>query len=479
MNATQAKQKSEEISRLVSLSLVAVVLLGSAYVLCRVGAEERRLTIAVKQGVEGVALKEIAQNFSRHTNISVEVVELQYDELYEEEMRQLKSRPRRQRNAVPPFDVIMVDDPWLYSFVYGPDSDNNKPRLENLTSVLKGKTADFFPKTLDVAKYCPAGDSCSDYFAIPFVANSQLFAYRTSDFAGSPSTWKDVCDASKKRTPSSIGYVTRIGSGNSIVTDFMPILWAYDPDSFPERSSGPPLRHPDSAFETLNILVATRKNLASASFDDFDVSAYLQKQRASTGIVWSAWAMMLANTDSTARRLTSKGDSNTPQSERVTKLQDSLLSQPPDVGKGKEGDDSSIRFKEKLVFASMPRGSGEKFEPELGVWLLAIPSESDQTDLALEFIEYATDLRQDPGTQPNEQSLVAAHRGTPPPRKSVLAKLERESEYWNEHPSLIPKIRWSLENARPGHVLHAGRGSNPFWEHISKRSSINRRIART
>ena len=435
MNATHTKQKSETISRLVSLSLVTLVLLGSAYVLCRVGTEERRLTIAVKQGVEGVALKEIAQNFSRHKNISIEVVELPYDELYEAEMRQLKSRPQRQRNAVPPFDVIMVDDPWLYSFVYGPDSANDKPRLENLTSVLEGKKTDFFPKTLDVAKYCPAGDSCSDYFAVPFVANSQLFAYRASDFAGRPSTWKEVSDRSKKKMPGSIGYVTRIGPGNSIVTDFMPILWAYDHDSLPQRPGGQPLRNPDAAFETLNTLVGARKNLGSASFDDFDVSAYLQKGRASTGIVWSAWAMMLADTDSTARGLTSKNESTVPQSKHAAKLQASLLSQPLDVVKGTAEDESSTPFKEELVFASMPRGSSATTEPELGVWLLAIPTESDQTDLAREFVEYATDLSPAPDAQPNEQSLAAARRGTPPPRISVLASLEDEPKYKYEHPS--------------------------------------------
>jgi hypothetical protein len=161
----------------------------------------------------------------------------------------------------------------------------------------------------------------------------------------------------------------------------------------------------------VNALVGTRKNLGSASFDDFDVSAYLQKGRASTGIVWSAWAMMLVDTDSTARELTSQRDSSMPQSEDAFKLRASLLSQPQQAN---SGDQRSASFEEKLVFSALPRGSGANSEPELGVWLLAIPAKSDQADLAREFVEYATDLRPTPGASPNKQSLVAAHRGNIP-----------------------------------------------------------------
>jgi len=105
----------------------------------------------------------------------------------------------------------------------------------------------------------------------------------------------------------------------------------------------------------------------------------------------------------------------------------------------------------------MPSGSSTISEPELGVWLLAIPTASDQADLAREFIEYATDLVS--GGQLNEQSMVAAHRDTPPPRISVLASLESEPRYKYEHPSLIPHIRLSLENARP-------RPRTPCWKKI-------------
>jgi len=346
--------------------------------------------------------------------------------------------------------------------VYSPDG--KELQLENLTSTLKGRDADFFKSTLRVAQYCPSAESCSVYFAIPFVANSQLFAYRASDFAklGTQFTWEQVsATATAAKNRGSIGYVTRIGPGNSIVTDFMPILWAYDPSSFPEYPTHePPLNHPDSAFTTLSTLVGTRKNLGSASFDDFDVSAYLQRGRASMGIVWSAWALMLADTDSTARELTSH--LTVPTSERIVKLKDSLLSQPQAGGKGNEDDDRLTSFKEKLSFGQMPSGVGRESQPELGVWLLAIPIKSDQQELALDFIKYATDLSKsaEPGT--GGQTLVAAQRGTPPPRRSVLAILEEEPKFKNEHPSLIPAIRWSLENAR-------ARPRTPCWKTIESR----------
>jgi ABC-type glycerol-3-phosphate transport system substrate-binding protein len=443
-----------------------VAILGTVYVLTTLGKEDQRLTIAVKQGVESIALKQIAEKFSRDKHIPVEVIELPYDDLYEEEQRQLAYRPPRQRDSIPPFDVIMVDDPWLYALVSDPGNSKGR-RLTNLNELLKEKDNDFFPSTLRVSEYCPSGDHCSDYYAVPFVANSQLFAYRPADFKNlaepKPTTWKQVVEDSKKiEDRGGIGYVTRIGGGNSIVTDFMPILWAYDQNSFPTfPTSEAPLERPEEAINALSALVATRKNLGSASFDDFDVSAYLQKQRASMGIIWSAWAMMLADIDNdTARNVTPPSSSTSSMSDclkQITKLRSS----PPAVTA------PTTSLNDELIFDRVPLSSGQglaqiteqgssKPGPEMGVWLLAVPKEPEQKgssvpvqqDLAMKFIKYASDLGDDPGAKRRDLSLCAAEHGTPPPRISVLEELEREPQFKDQHPSLIPAIKWSLNNGR-------------------------------
>ena len=53
-----------------------------------------------------------------------------------------------------------------------------------------------------------------------------------------------------------------------------------------------------------------------------------------------------------------------------------------------------------------------------------------------------------PGAKRRDLSLCAAEHGTPPPRISVLEELEREPQFKDQHPSLIPAIKWSLNNGR-------------------------------
>jgi multiple sugar transport system substrate-binding protein len=231
-----------------------IVIVGAIYLLTRVGSGDERLTIAVKEGVESAALNEIARSFSRDKHVPVEVIVLPYDDLYGEELRQLKNRPERIRDGIPPFDVIMMDDPWLYSLISDPDANAlltklglKKLPLENLSNLLGGRENDFFPSTLRVSTYCPSSETCSDYYAVPFLANSQLFflpflRFRQSshDLATGP---RCIRRAEQEQR---VGYASRIGPGNSIVTDFMPILWAYDHESFPEvPKQGVALKSPE------------------------------------------------------------------------------------------------------------------------------------------------------------------------------------------------------------------------------------------
>jgi len=423
-----------------------IVIVGAICLLVRVGNEEATLTIAVKEGVESAALTEIARAFSRDKHVPVKVIVLPYDDLYGEELRQLKNRSERSRDGIPPFDVIMIDDPWLYSLASDPDA---APRLKNLSELLHGREEQFFDSTLRVSKFCPASDICSDrdYYAVPFLANSQLFAYRSSDFDKAPTTWQQVLDASRKAEQEHrVGYASRIGPGNSIVTDFMPILWAYDHESFPEvPKQGVALKSPERAFNALATLVGTRKTLGGASFDDFDVSAYLQQGCASMGIVWSAWAMMLVETeDSATRQMRPQGAGSTIATSNCPTLP-IQMGRPTKKGERKAAE---VPSHENLIFDDVPQGAGGTSQPELGVWLLAIPTGSKQSNRALEFVAYATDLADDDGAGQLKQSFTATNFGTPPPRRDVLTALEKDAEFASKHGSLIPAIRRSLLNAR-------------------------------
>jgi len=353
------------------------------------GGRPHRLTIAIHESLEGDALREIAKRFSATHKIEVQVLQFSYDDLYEKEMAQLENR---RDDLTPGFDVIMVDDPWMPALT-GKINENDKSRLEALDI---DDVHDFPDPTLRVAQYC-TGDGCSSpYYGVPFVGNSQLFCYRKAAFPESkmvPQTWDAVVEFVKnqRKQPGphdTRPYVGRIGPGNSIVTDFVSLLWSHDANAFPET---PPeaSQHPCSsqtpavqtlclgnkgkaAFDDLNALVGGQNG--STSVDDFDLAAYMLKDKANMAVVWSAWVMMLENM------------------------------RPP-------GSDD-------LKFSSVPtgacrdgKGTSGCSTPELGVWLLAVPAGSKLTPEAKEFIEFATS---------KEQLLRAALIGNPPPRISVL-----------------------------------------------------------
>lgn len=198
------------------------------------------------------------------------------------------------------------------------------------------------------------------------------------------------------------------------------------------------------------------------------------------GIVWSAWAIMLVDIDSGRQDFSRSSPSTFSMPDCLAKATKLPSSRPEELG-AKQGRLATTAFKEKLIFGNVPLSSGlglakiqysndPKPGPELGVWLLAIPEEPKQKDpkepvqkdLALGFIKYATDLGNDPKAKRRELSLLAAERGTPPPRMCVLAELQHDAKFADQHPSLIPAIAWSLDNGR-------ARPRSACWKKIESR----------
>src|SRR5262249_27463384 len=189
-----------------------------------------------KEGVEGVGLKKAAERFSKERGVTVKIKELPYNELFDEELKQVGEESSE-------FDVIMVDDPWMPALLGSRNSEHpgkeggryRLKRLEKETYAQDNGLDDFVQKTLDVASFCLHSGPCDDYYGVPYVGNSQLFCYNTQDFprGNLPQTWEEIKQASANLPKGRLGYVTRVGSNNSIVTDFMPILWSYDKKSFP------------------------------------------------------------------------------------------------------------------------------------------------------------------------------------------------------------------------------------------------------
>jgi multiple sugar transport system substrate-binding protein len=229
------------------------------------------------------------------------------------------------------------------------------------------------------------------------VGNSQLFFYRKDLFEkyklSAPGQWKKVLEAARTigAGEKMYGYVMRAAPGNSAVTDFMPLLWAFGGDIFDPQGK-PSLTSPE-AIEALRFMLELGKVSPPgyAGFNADEVSAHLLQGTAAMSINWPAW---------------------------IAAMDDPLKSKIPG----------------KIEFAQMPSARLPGVA-ELGSWLLAVPAASPHRDAAFDFIYWATDA---------PQLTEAALRGNPPTRRSVFLA-----------PDLLKKFRAfpaqlaALEGARP------------------------------
>jgi multiple sugar transport system substrate-binding protein len=341
---------------------------------CSKSAPEKSLTIAVNAGVEGSALKAAAQEWGELRKTRIEVVELPYANLFEKESLDLQSRTGA-------YDVLMMDDPWF-------------PKLAadgGLAPIPHAPDADFLASCLAVCR------RAETFYALPYVGNSQLFFYRKDLFdkykIGAPDRWEKIRDAAKTigTGEKMYGYVMRAAPGNSAVTDFMPLLWAFGADIF-DANGKPNLASPEG-IEALRFMVEMGKFSPPgyAGFNAAEVSAHLLQGTAAMSINWPAW---IASMD----------------------------------------DPAKSKVVGKIGFAPMPAARVPGVA-ELGAWLLAVPVASAHRDAAFDFIYWATEAG---------QMTQAALRGNPPTRRSVFQSADLMKKF-----RAFPAQLAALESARP------------------------------
>ncbi len=341
---------------------------------CSHPASDKTLTVAVNAGVEGSALKAAAGEWGALHNTRIEVVELPYANLFEKESLDLESRTGA-------YDVMMLDDPWFPKLVAG----------GGLSAMPRAPGADFLTSCLAVCR------NAETFYALPYVGNSQLFFYRKDLFdkykLGAPDRWENVRDAAKTigAGEKMFGYVMRAAPGNSAVTDFMPLLWAFGGDIF--DAQGKPNLASAEAIDALRFMVELGKYSPPgyAGFNAAEVSAQLLQGTAVMSINWPAWIAAM-------------------------------------------DDPSKSKVPGKIEFAPMPSGRVPGVA-ELGAWLLAVPVSSPHRDAAVDFIYWATEAA---------QMTQAALRGNPPTRRSVFQAPELVKQF-----RAFPAQLASLEGARP------------------------------
>jgi multiple sugar transport system substrate-binding protein len=395
--------------RILVISLVLVLLTLSFLSCQRNVPNSKQITLAVNSGVEGDALKQAALDYEAQTGVQIEIAEFPYANLFEKELIDLTARTGA-------YDLIMLDDPWFPKFA-------SQKLLTDLTPLLNargitGPDEDFVHTSIAL---CREPYQTGPVFALPYVGNSQLLFYRKDLFAKhslkEPATWDQALAAAKtisEQEPTGApgggkvyGYVMRAAQGNAAVADFMPIFWAFGGEMF-DASGRPSVNSPEGiAAMAFMLELGKYSPTGYASYNADDVGAHLLQGTAAMSINWPAWISPF----------------NDPAKSRV-------------IG--------------KMEFTTLP-GAKNPGRAEIGNWLIAIPRDAKNKDVAFNFLLWATSM---------EQMKRSALRGNPPTRKSLF----KDPELVAKFPAYPAQLR-SLESSRP-------RPRTPLWNEIENAFGI-------
>ena len=366
------------------MKVLTSALLAGALALTAVAAKAETLVIAGRDGGYGKALSLAVEAYkAKNPDLEIERLELTGGGLFEK-----ATIAMREKSGA--YDVIMLDDPWAVEFMA-------KGWLADLDKLGGGVDEDFVVPARAVSRY-PVGTG--PYYAVPFVGNVELFAYRKDLFdkfgLGKPESWTDVVKAAKvisEKEDGVSGVVYRGQKANPIVTGFLPILWAHGARIV--DAEGNATLDSEAALDALNLWLEL-KSYAPTGVETYNATevrdALMQGTTAMTIELWPAWAPSL-------------------------------------------DDPSASKVPGKIEIMAAP-GQVQGPAPMLGSWLVAIPADSKNKDRARDFIDFLT--------SPEMQKTLALEVGTPPTRASVYKDAD-----------VVAKYRWypnqvaALMNAQP------------------------------
>jgi multiple sugar transport system substrate-binding protein len=365
--------------------LAATLALVNFSAACQRKSERIELTVAVNSGVEGDALKAAAKDYEARQGIQITIAEFPYANLFEKELVDLV-------NGTGAYDVIMLDDPWFARFAAVEEYLTELGPLYEKRG-LPGPDEDFVKTSLAL---CRHPYDTGKLYALPYVGNSQIYFYRKDLFTKyhlpPPERWDDVLAAARVIVQEKIyGYVMRAAQGNAVVSDFLPLFWAFGAEMF--DAAGRPTLNSPAGIAALKFMLELGKYSPPGyvSFNADEVAAHLLQGSAAQTINWPAW---------------------------IPALRDAAKSKV--VG--------------KIEITTVP-GQNRPGQAEIGNWLVAIPKAARQPKTAFDFLLWATSP---------EQMRQSARRGNPPTRLSVFKDPELQAKY----PSYPVQLK-SLETARP------------------------------
>ena len=342
--------------QILSISLILLCLV-SCKSATNITSQNTTITIASRDGTFINIFNAVKGQFEKTHNCTINIVALSSDEIYTNTLKDIK-------NDVASYDIIMVDDPLMPEYI-------QKDVLCNLTQLGYTDDEDFVEKSrlLGKAPY-PLGAT----FALPFSGNVQLIFYN-ADLVGQNidlSNWNAIYDVTKEvNNRNKCGYAIRGQSGNPIVSDFLPILWAFGGDLF--DNSNNVILYSDNSKEALNFYCKLYKT--GCNFQKDELVAAISNGEAAIGLGWPTWFISESGVSAEIAQIPGKKDSSSP---------------------------------------SLPTG-------EIGNWLLGITNNSANKELALELITFLTS---------REVQKEAVKYGGIPTRTSVF----RDSEIITKYP---------------------------------------------
>ena len=313
------------------------------------GTEEKagKLTLVLRAGSYTDVMKNLAPAFAEEHNCEFEFLDLDFTDMYQKIA--LDSQ-----NKEGTYDVLMIDGSWLSEFL-------ENGIIVNLTDMGYSLDEDFIQKATEGGM-----DDSGNVYGIPFYGNVMVQFYNKqvlSDlgYETTPDTWEGILEVAKKaKEAGKEGYLLRAQAGENILTDIHPILLAHGGQVLDENNN---VTIDTPEFKAALEFYMTLKEYGTI-MDKDDIVASVQSGNGAMSLDWPGWYTPL-------------------------------------------GDDSS-------AFNLIPRKVGAD-DPEYpssiyGLWYLGIPENSQNKELALEFIKYITDA---------EQQTASVQYGGVPTRTSV------------------------------------------------------------
>lgn len=290
-------------------------------------AAPSKLTLVLRAGSYTDVMKALAPQFEKENNCTIEILDLDLSDMYQKIALDSK-------NSTGAYDVVMVDGSWFTEFL-------TSGVLMDLTSMGYSLDSDFIEGSTKGGL-----DENGNVYCVPFFGNVQLFYYnkdvlKKNGYDAPPTDWESVLELAKKvNATGTYGFLARAQAGENIVTDVDPLLLSAGGQILDDDDKVT-INTPEykKALDLYIQLIKAGKIMAKD-----DIVAAVNNGSAAMSLIWPGWY--------------------TPG-----------------------GDDSTS-------FALMPNKIGPN-DPEYdsawyGLWYLGVTANSQNKDLALKFIQYAT-----------------------------------------------------------------------------------------